>query len=77
MQAVLGLVEHHRLRAVHHLVGDLLAAVRGDGFDAPCTVTVDYAVTDQVTHAFCDGIDCVPLQRRSSCSASAVESAWR
>ena len=29
VQAVLGLVEHHRLRAVDHLVGDLLAAMRG------------------------------------------------
>src|SRR5581483_9174161 len=28
VQPVLGLVEHHRLRAVHHRVGDLLAAVR-------------------------------------------------
>ena len=29
VQAVLGLVEHHRLRAVDHLVGHLLAAVGG------------------------------------------------
>ena len=29
VQAVFGLVEHHRLRAVDHLVGDLLAAMRG------------------------------------------------
>src|SRR4051812_34138991 len=28
VQAVLGFVEHHRLRAVDHLVGDLLAAMR-------------------------------------------------
>ena len=28
MQAVLRLVEHHRLRPVDHLVGDLLAAMR-------------------------------------------------
>ena len=28
MQAILGLIEHGRLRAIHHRVGDLLAAVR-------------------------------------------------
>src|SRR5690606_7787398 len=28
VKAVLGLVEHHRLRAVDHLVGDLVATVR-------------------------------------------------
>jgi hypothetical protein len=40
-----------------------IAAVRPDGFAPPCTVTIDYAVTEQATHAFCDGIDCVPLTR--------------
>ena len=40
-----------------------IAALRADGFAPPCTVTIDYAVTDQATHAFCDGIDCVPLIR--------------
>jgi hypothetical protein len=29
MQAVFGLVEDHRMRAVHHLGGDLLAAMGG------------------------------------------------
>src|SRR5580698_1045718 len=29
MQPVLGLVEHHRVRAVDHLVGDLLATMGG------------------------------------------------
>jgi hypothetical protein len=40
-----------------------VAAVRSDGFSPPCTVTIDYAVTEHATHAFCDGIDCVPLIR--------------
>ena len=40
-----------------------IAAVRPDGFAPPCTVTIDYAVTERATHAFCDGIDCVPLIR--------------
>ncbi len=40
-----------------------IAALRADGFAPPCTVTIDYAVTEQATHAFCDGIDCVPLIR--------------
>ncbi len=29
VQAIFGLVEHHRLRAVDHLVGDFVAAMRG------------------------------------------------
>jgi len=29
VQAVFGLVEHHRLRAVDHFIGDLLAAMGG------------------------------------------------
>jgi hypothetical protein len=40
-----------------------VAALRAEGFAPPCTVTIDYAVTEQATHAFCDGIDCVPLIR--------------
>nr|WP_294548752.1 hypothetical protein [uncultured Rhodopila sp.] len=40
-----------------------VAAVRPDGFAPPCTVTIDYAVAGHVAHAFCDGIDCVPLIR--------------
>nr|WP_294522056.1 hypothetical protein [uncultured Rhodopila sp.] len=40
-----------------------IAAVRNDGFAPPCTVTIGYAVTEQTAHAFCDGIDCVPLIR--------------
>jgi hypothetical protein len=40
-----------------------IAAVRGDGFAPPCDVVIDYAVTERATHAFCDGVDCVPLIR--------------
>jgi hypothetical protein len=40
-----------------------IARSQGAGFAPPCTVTVDYTVTDRATHAFCDGIDCVPLIR--------------
>jgi hypothetical protein len=40
-----------------------IAALRADGFAPPCSVTIDYAVTEHATHAFCDGIDCVPLMR--------------
>lgn len=40
-----------------------IAAARTDGFAPPCTVIVGYAVTEHATHAFCDGIDCVPLIR--------------
>jgi hypothetical protein len=29
----------------------------------PCSLTVEYALADQATHAFCDGVDCVPLIR--------------
>ena len=32
-------------------------------FAPSCTVTIDYVVSDQATHAFCDGMDCVPLIR--------------
>jgi hypothetical protein len=40
-----------------------ITGLRGPAFAPPCTVTVDYAVTDRATHAFCDGVDCVPLIR--------------
>ena len=40
-----------------------IAALRDEAFTPPCNVTVDYAIADKATHAFCDGIDCVPLVR--------------
>lgn len=40
-----------------------IAGLHDEGFGSPCEVTVDYAVTDQATHAFCVGVDCVPLIR--------------
>jgi hypothetical protein len=40
-----------------------ITGLQGTVFAPPCTVTVDYTVTDRATHAFCDGIDCVPLIR--------------
>jgi hypothetical protein len=40
-----------------------VAGLQGAAFAPPCTVTVDYTLTDRATHAFCDGIDCVPLIR--------------
>jgi hypothetical protein len=40
-----------------------IAALRDETFASPCTVTIDYALSDQATHAFCDGVDCVPLIR--------------
>src|ERR1700676_1713819 len=36
VQAILGLVEHHRLRAVDHLVGDLVAAMRRQAMHEQC-----------------------------------------
>jgi hypothetical protein len=33
------------------------------GFAHPCGLTVDYVVSDTAAHAFCDGVDCVPLIR--------------
>jgi hypothetical protein len=41
----------------------MIAAVAEDGFQPPCGVVIDYTMTDRATHAFCDGIDCVPLIR--------------
>jgi hypothetical protein len=41
----------------------VVAALQDGVFAPPCTVVVDYAVADEATHAFCDGIDCVPLIR--------------
>jgi hypothetical protein len=43
----------------------IIAGLRADAFTPSCTVTVEYAVTDQATHAFCEGVDCVPLIRSS------------
>jgi hypothetical protein len=40
-----------------------IAGLHDQAFQPPCTVTVDYSVTDEPTHAFCDGVDCVPLIR--------------
>jgi hypothetical protein len=40
-----------------------IAAVGEDGFLPPCDLVIDYTITDRATHAFCDGIDCVPLIR--------------
>ena len=42
-----------------------VAALRGQAFAPPCLMTFDYSVSDSVTHAFCDGVDCVPLIRRA------------
>lgn len=39
----------------------VIAALHGGAFDAPCTITIDYTVTDRAAHAFCEGVDCVPL----------------
>jgi hypothetical protein len=38
-----------------------IAGLRDAVFAAPCTMVVDYTITDRTTHAFCDGVDCVPL----------------
>jgi hypothetical protein len=38
-----------------------IAGLRGGTFTPPCTVALDYVVTDRATHALCDGVDCVPL----------------
>jgi hypothetical protein len=51
-----------------------IAAVRGDAFAPPCTVTIGYAVTEHATHAFCDGIDCVPLIRAAELLAMRLRS---
>jgi hypothetical protein len=40
-----------------------IGGLRDETFAPPCTITVDYALSDQATHAFCDGVDCVPLTR--------------
>jgi hypothetical protein len=40
-----------------------IAGLHETAFDPPCTVAVEYAVTDHAAHAFCDGVDCVPLIR--------------
>ncbi|HBK07036.1 MAG TPA: hypothetical protein DDZ81_14515 [Acetobacteraceae bacterium] len=42
-----------------------IAALHGEAFDAPCTLTIDYILTDRAAHAFCDGVDCVPLTRQA------------
>jgi hypothetical protein len=41
----------------------VIAALGEGGFQQPCDLVIDYAVTDRATHAFCDGIDCVTLIR--------------
>jgi hypothetical protein len=41
----------------------VVAGLRDETFAPPCTLTVDYALTDRATHAFCNGVDCVPLIR--------------
>jgi hypothetical protein len=40
-----------------------IAALRETSLMPPCSLTVEYALADQATHAFCDGVDCVPLIR--------------
>lgn len=40
-----------------------ISALRDGAFEPPCSVEVDYAITDRAEHAFCDGIDCVGLIR--------------
>jgi hypothetical protein len=40
-----------------------IGGLREETFAPPCMVTVDYALSDQARHAFCDGVDCVPLIR--------------
>ena len=39
----------------------VIAALNDGSFAPPCEVTVDYAITDRVTHALCPGLDCIPL----------------
>jgi hypothetical protein len=41
----------------------VVTAVRDGVFGQPCSVVVDYAMTEEAAHAFCDGIDCVALIR--------------
>jgi hypothetical protein len=38
-----------------------IAALRDEAFAPPCDVVVDYAITYRAAHAFCDGVDCIPL----------------
>lgn len=40
-----------------------ITALNKEMFAPPCTVTIDYVVADRAAHAFCDGVDCVPLER--------------
>lgn len=40
-----------------------IVALHDETFAAPCTLTIDYAVADKAAHAFCNGVDCVPLTR--------------
>lgn len=40
-----------------------IAGLRDGIFSPPCTMEVDYTVTDRAAHALCDGVDCVPLIR--------------
>jgi hypothetical protein len=41
----------------------LVAALRDGAFEPPCSLVVDYAMTEEAVHAFCDGVDCVGLIR--------------
>jgi hypothetical protein len=47
VQAVLGLVEHHALRAVHDAVGDLLAAMGGQAVPSASFIETQVSVTTQ------------------------------
>ncbi len=40
-----------------------IAGLNGEAFAPPCSMVVDYDVAEHATHAFCDGVDCVPLVR--------------
>jgi hypothetical protein len=61
VQAVFGLVEHHRLRAVDHLVGDLLAAM---GRQAVHEQRVGLGQRHQL------GVDLIGLEQLWRCSPS-------
>ncbi len=39
----------------------------------PSTLTVDYVIADQATHAFCDGVDCVLLIRHAEILAMRLQ----
>ena len=39
----------------------VIAALDKENFAPPCEVTIDYAISDRVTHAICPELDCVPL----------------